>query len=73
MNLDIDMKNKEHCISPQKYLPSMVSQESGRYKSPGFGYSTKLAKPSTERTPGVGTYNLKSVFRAKKFNREPIN
>ena len=41
------MKNKSHCISPQKYLPNQITQEDGRYKSPTFGSTSKAYKQSS--------------------------
>lgn len=44
---DIDMKNTEHCISPQKYYPTMVTQENGRHKTPSFGLAQKFMKDTS--------------------------
>jgi len=38
------MKCKSHCISPQKYLPSTITQENGRFKGVGIGFGDRLKK-----------------------------
>ncbi len=40
--LDKDLKDKEHCVSPQKYHINLKTQEDGRYKNPFFGTSKKF-------------------------------
>ncbi len=76
------MKQKNHCISPQKYFPSTKTQEIGRFDGAGIGFGERLKKSSSGKilfnllelnVPGVGSYNLPSIFDKKKRTKPPLN
>ena len=46
---DIDLANKKHCISPQKYLPSTKSTENLRFTKIGFGYGGRSANENIRK------------------------
>jgi len=72
---DDDVKQHEHCISPQTYLPSTKLTENLRYTHINFGKGTRSANENTsvKSFPGPGTYNLPSVFDKRRKNRVPLN
>lgn len=73
--LDIDLKAKKHCISPQKYFPSTKIIENMRFTSIGFGKGerTPTVNPSVKKNPGPGTYNLPTIFTKNRKSKFPLN
>jgi len=71
---DEDIKQHEHCISPQTYLPSTKLTENLRYTSASFGKGIRTPNENVcvKSYPGPGTYNLPSVFD-KRRTKVPLN
>ena len=76
------MKQKEHCISPQTYLPSTKITENLRFTKVNFGFGERSPRENTckklliegiKYVPGPGTYNLPSVFDKKRRYKVPLN
>jgi len=43
------MKAKNHCISPQKYLPNTKLQEIGRFSGAGIGFGDRLKRSGSRK------------------------
>ena len=67
------MRLKKHCISPQKYLPSIKKVRNERFAGAGFGFGNKQFYEIDKGQPGPGTYDVPSVFDTNRRSRIPLN
>jgi hypothetical protein len=71
------MKLKAHALSPQKYNPSTKFVTDSRFANIGVGMGLgnkcweKIISPN--RNPGVGNYNIPSIFDKRRKNKVPLN
>lgn len=67
---------RAHTISPQTYAPSTKLNQNRRYLDIGIGLGIgqKFSKKSPQlKFPGVGDYNLPSIFDKTRRTKYPLN
>jgi hypothetical protein len=70
---DENLKSSQ-AVSPQKYSPNIDVMVSKRYDKIGIGYGKRLWQSiKKDSTPGVGSYNLPSIFDRTRKMKMPIN
>lgn len=73
---DDEIKQKGHCISPQTYFPDIQCIKPNRYSSIKFTTNPRIANEMSKDQksfPGIGQYNLPSVFDLTRKYKPCIN
>lgn len=72
-----DESKQLHNVSPMKYLPQRTFTEKTRFKNfgigIGYGKRSQDQYNSMKNIPGVGNYNLPSLFDKRIQGKYPIN
>lgn len=70
-----DIKNSNPSVSPQSYRPKLETVQETRFNKIGIGYGNKILPYNKDalKNPGVGTYNLHSIFDRKFYKKIPLN